>query len=133
MDGVVGAGRGPWVGRVVSATTILILVADAAVNLLTPQLVAAEQAAVGFAPSSSAPVGIILLVCAILYVVPQTAVIGGILIAGFCGGAICAHLRLGEIGTPPQLVSVAIGILAWVGLWLRSAGLRALVRSGIPM
>ena len=64
------------------------------------------------------------------YAIPQTAVLGAILIAGFFGGAICVHLRMGEIGGPPQIVSLVIGILAWAGLVLRDRTVRALLLPG---
>jgi uncharacterized membrane protein YoaK (UPF0700 family) len=59
--------------------------------------------------------------------VPRTAVLGAILIAGFFGGAICAHFRIGEMGSPAELVAIAIVIIAWAGLWFRDARLRELL------
>jgi len=66
--------------------------------------------------------GVITLACAI----PRTAFLGAVAITGFVGGAIATHLRLGEIGSPPQLICAAIGIVAWAGLWLRRAEVRRL-------
>jgi hypothetical protein len=56
-----------------------------------------------------------------------SSVLGAILVTGFFGGAICLHLRIGEIGSPPQLVCLAIGLMAWAGLFLRDANLRAVL------
>ena len=117
----------PWAGRAMSAVLVLVLLADAAVMLLAPQRIAAEMAATGF-PMSLAPViGAITLACAIVYAIPATRVLGAILVTGFLGGAICTHLRLGEIGSPPQLISLALGGLAWGGLYLRDKPLRMLI------
>ena len=116
-----------WSGRILSALVVVILLADAAVNLFAPHLLKAEMAAVGF-PADLAPVlAILMLLCAVAYAYPPTSVLGAILVTGFFGGAICLHLRIGEIGSPPQLVCLAIGLMAWAGLFLRDANVRAVL------
>ena len=65
-----------------------------------------------------------MLMCALLFAIPRTATIGAILITGFAGGAICTHLRVGEIGSPPQFIAIALAGLAWLSLWLRDASVR---------
>jgi hypothetical protein len=116
-----------WAGRVLSALVALALLADAASILLSPSATHAELAATGFADSAGPPLGIITLVCAISYVIPRTTVFGAILATGFLGGAICTHFRLGEIGSPPQIISLALGVMAWGGLYLRNAHVRSLL------
>ena len=107
-----------------SAFITLFLLADAAVSILAPHLLADVQAEVGF-PSDLSPIlGGIMLLCALLFAIPRTATIGAILITGFAGGAICTHLRVGEIGSPPQLISLALAAVAWLSLWLRDANVR---------
>ena len=115
-----------WAGRILSALVVLILLADAAVNLFAPAMLKAEMDATGFAPSSAPVLGIVMLVSAILYGMPRTSVLGAILITGFLGGAICTHFRLGEIGSPPQIVCLVLGIMTWAGLCLRNQTLRKL-------
>ena len=116
-----------WAGRILSALVVAILLADAAVNLFAPQLLKAEMAAVGF-PAELAPIlAALMLICAAVYAFPRTAVLGAILVTGFFGGALCLHLRIGEIGSPPQLVSLLIAVLAWAGLFLRDARVRAIL------
>ena len=66
-------------------------------------------------------VGPIILACAILYAIPATAVLGAILVTGFLGGAVCAHVRIGELGSPPELISLLLGALTWGGLYARDA------------
>lgn len=122
--------RTVWIGRTITILVTAIMVADAAVNLLAPQLVAEEQAKVGFAPESSAILGALMLVCAAVYVIPRTSVIGAILITGFFGGAICAHFRIGELAAPPQILAVAVTVLAWLGLWLRNDVIQDALRQG---
>jgi len=115
------------IGRILSIVVVLILLADALVNLTQPQKIAAEMAATGFSAALATPLGIIILVCAVAYVIPPTAVVGAALITAFSGGAICAHFRLGEIGSPPQVLATLIAGLAWTGLLLRYPQLRAVL------
>ena len=75
----------------------------------------------------SPAVGAITMTCVVLYAIPHTAMFGAILLSGFLGGAICLHLRLGEIGSPPQIICLVLGIMAWGGLYLRDPRLRALL------
>ncbi|WP_245432610.1 MULTISPECIES: DoxX family protein [unclassified Rhizobium] len=122
-----------WAGWTISSIVILVLAADAAVNLFSPAMVGAQMQETGFPTSLAFPLGLIILLCAILYAIPRTAMLGAILITGFLGGAICTHFRLGEIGSPPQLISLLLGVMAWGGLYFRDKRLRNLlpVRSAI--
>ena len=72
-------------------------------------------------------VGPIILACAILYAFPATAVLGAILVTGFLGGAICAHVRIGELGSPPEIISLLLGVMTWGGLYLRDPRIRAIL------
>jgi hypothetical protein len=116
-----------WTGRILSTLVVLVLLADASINLFAPQLLKAEMSASGFPVELAPALAVLLLLCAALYAWPRTAVLGAILVTGFFGGAICLHLRMGEIGSPPQLISLVIGVLAWLGLFLRDAKVRALL------
>jgi hypothetical protein len=109
------------------ALVVIALAADAMAQFLALASIRAQMAATGF-PAELAPViASILAGCTLLYAIPRTAPLGAVLITGFLGGAICTHLRLGELGSPPQLVSLALGLMTWGGLYLRSAQLRALI------
>jgi hypothetical protein len=127
MVETVGGQGTSWTGRILTAVVVIALVADAAVDLVSPGMVAAEMELTGFAASSAPVLGIIILVCAILYAIPQTAVLGAILVTGFLGGAICTHFRLGELGSPPQLICVLLGLMTWGGLYFRDSRIRALL------
>lgn len=116
-----------WIGTVMSALVVLALLADAATQLFVPHVLKAEMDATGFALNLATPLGIIMLVCGVLYAIPRTAFLGAILITGFLGGAICTHFRLGEFASPPQFICLLLGILAWGGLYLRDPRLRELL------
>jgi hypothetical protein len=127
MAEIVVARNVSWTGWILSAIVTVVLFADAAVDLIAPGMVSAEMEMTGF-PANQAPLlGIIILVCALLYVFPKTAVLGAILTTGFLGGAICAHFRLGEIASPPQLICVLLGAMTWGGLYLRDPRIRVLL------
>ena len=122
-----------WMSFGLSALIVLFLLVDAAVSIFAPHLLAETQAKVGFPPDLSPLLAGIMLLCALLFAVPRTATIGAILITAFAGGAICTHLRIGEIGSPPQVISFALAAVAWLSLWLRDANVRgALGLRGSP-
>ncbi len=77
----------------------------------------------GFEQSVLTPLGVVELFCVLLYVVPQTSVLGALLTTAYLGGATATHVRLGEAPTP----AVVLGVLIWVGLGLREPRLRALL------
>jgi hypothetical protein len=119
--------RALWAGRIMSASVVIALVADGAIQLFAPAQIASMLRETGFAMDLTRIVGPIILACAILYAIPATAVLGSVLVTGFLGGAICAHLRIGELGSPPELISLLLGALTWGGLYARDPRVRALL------
>ena len=119
--------RAMWAGRIMSAFVVIALAADGAIQLFAPAQIASMLQETGFAMDLTRVVGPIILACAILYAIPATAVLGAILVTGFLGGAICAHVRMGELGSPPELISLLLGALTWGGLYLRDPRIRAIL------
>ena len=119
--------RARWAGRIVSAFVVVALAADGTIQLFAPAQIASMLQETGFAMDLTRVVGPIILACAILYAIPATAVLGAILVTGFLGGAICAHVRIGELGSPPEIVSLLLGAMTWGGLYLRDPRLRAIL------
>ena len=116
-----------WAGRVMSAAVVVALVADGAIQLFAPAQVASMLQETGFATDLTHVVGPIILACAMLYAIPATAVLGAILVTGFLGGALCAHVRIGELGSPPEIISLLLGAMTWGGLYARDPRIRALL------
>ena len=119
--------RSLWAGRIMSAFVVIALVADGTIQLFAPAQIASVLQETGFAMDLTRVVGSILLACVILYAIPATAVLGAILVTGFLGGAICAHLRIGELGSPPEIVCLLLGAMTWGGLYLRDPRIRAIL------
>lgn len=119
--------RSLWAGRIMSAIVVIVLVADGAIQLFVPAQIASMLQETGFAMDLTCVVGSILLACAILYAIPATTVLGAILVTGFLGGAICAHVRIGELWSPPEIISLLLGVLTWGGLYARDAHIRAIL------
>ena len=113
-----------WGGRVVSALPTLGLVGSGAMKLSgKPEIVDAFVNHMGFPAGVIAPIGVVELACVALYAIPQTSVLGAILLTGYLGGAVVTHVRIGDGFVAP----VVFGVLVWAGLFLRDARLRALL------
>jgi len=116
-----------WAGRMMSAVVVVALVADGVVQLFAPAQIASMLQETGFALDLTRVVGPIMLACAILYAIPATTVLGAILVTGFLGGAICAHVRIGELGSPPEIISLLLGAMTWGALYARDPRIRAIL------
>jgi DoxX-like family len=119
--------RATLAGRIMSAVVVFALVTDGTIQLFAPAQIASLLQETGFAMDLTRVVGPIILACAILYAIPATAVLGAILVTGFLGGAICAHVRVGELGSPPEIISLLLGAMTWGGLYARDPRIRALL------
>ena len=119
--------RTQWAGRMMSAFVVVALVADGSIQLFAPAQIATMLQETGFALDLTRIVGPIILACAFLYAIPATSALGAILVTGFLGGAICAHVRIGELGSPPEIISLLLGAMTWGGLYARSPRIRAIL------
>jgi hypothetical protein len=119
--------RALWAGRIMSAFVVIALGADGTIQLFAPAQIASLLQETGFAMDLTPVVGSIVLACALLYAIPATAVLGAILVTGFLGGAICDHVRIGELGSPPEIISLLLGALTWGGLYARDPRIRAIL------
>ena len=118
---------GVWAGRIISALVVIALLTDGTIQLFAPAQIASMLQETGFAIDLTRVLGPIILACAVLYAVPATAVLGAILVTGFLGGAICAHVRIGELGSPPEIIALLLGAMTWGGLYARDPRVRAIL------
>src|SRR4029453_2001002 len=107
-----------WMGRIMSFLPALFLILDAVMKLVKPAFVVDANTQLGYGENVIVPLGAVLLVSTILYLIPRTAVLGAILLTGYLGGAVATHVRAAE-GAFPIVFPVIFGILLWGGLWLR--------------
>lgn len=113
-------------GHILSALPALFLVVDGIGKLVKPAPVVEGTVRLGYSENVILPLGIVLLVCTVVYVIPRTCVLGAILLTGYLGGAVATHVRVGE-GPFPVLFPVILGVLLWGGLYLRDDRVAALI------
>ncbi|RYZ94456.1 MAG: DoxX family protein, partial [Proteobacteria bacterium] len=116
-----------WAGRIISVLAALPFIAGAIFSLVSndPQM-SEGFVKFGWPAAMLTPIVCLELICGILYAIPQTAVLGAILLTGYLGGAIATHLRVGENNVALQVI---LGVLLWAGLYLRFPSLRGLMPS----
>ena len=115
-----------WGGRIMSWLAALFLLIDGVMKLFKPAVVVEATVKLGYPENTILPIGIVLTVCTILYLIPRTAVLGAILLTGYLGGAVATHVRVGE-GLFPVSFPIIFGVLLWGGLYLRNNRLRSLI------
>ena len=115
-----------WAGRIISILPALFLLIDGIMKLLKPAVVVDATVKLGYPESTIVGLGIVLLACTILYLIPRTSVIGAILLTGYLGGAIATHVRVGD-PLFPVIFPVILGAMLWAGLYLRNERLRSVV------
>jgi len=116
-----------WTGRIMSALPALFLFVDGVGKLVKPAPVVQGTVQLGYPESVLVGLGIVLLSCTVLYVIPRTAILGAILLTGYLGGAIATHVRVGSPLFSHILFPVYVAVLLWGGLYLRDERLRALI------
>jgi DoxX-like protein len=118
-----------WSGRVLSGVVILFLLFDAAIKLLPLQVVTETMEKMGYGASDglARSLGLITIACTVLYAVPQTSILGAILLTGYLGGAIASHVRIDSPLFSHTLFGLYLGLMVWGGLWLRDPRLRSLL------
>jgi len=114
-----------WTGCIISAIPILFMgVLGIVMQVFNRAMVEKNMAEHGYPPTSVMPIQIVAFICVILYAIPQTAVLGAILLTGYLGGAVSTHVRAGD---GQWFFPVIFGVLVWLGLVLRDPRLRVLV------
>jgi hypothetical protein len=116
-----------WLGRVLSGLVILFLLFDGAIKLVPWPVVTETMDRIGYGSSETLArsLGIITIVCTVLYAIPPTSILGAILLTGYLGGAMASHVRIGSPLFTHILFGLYLGLMVWGGLWLRDRSLRA--------
>jgi hypothetical protein len=118
-----------WTGRVLSGLVILFMLFDGAIKLVPWPIVTETMEKIGYGSSESLAriLGFITVACTVLYAIPPTSILGAILLTGYLGGAMASHVRIGSPLFSHILFGFYLGVMMWVGLWLRNNSLRALI------
>lgn len=104
-----------WIGWVITGLISALLTMSAVFKFVAPQQVQEEMGRLGYQSSQTFKLGVVELLCTLIYLFPRTAVLGAILLTGYLGGATATHVRVGDPFIPP----IINGVLVWLGIYLR--------------
>jgi hypothetical protein len=113
-----------WIGRVISALPVLLMLFSAVMKLVKAAPVIQGFPRYGYPESLIVTIGVLELLSCIVYLIPSTAVLGAILMTAYLGGATATNVRVGD---PSYVMTVLLGVFVWGGLFFRDARLRALI------
>jgi hypothetical protein len=116
-----------WAGRIISALVVLFLVFDGVTKVMKVAAVMEASARLGFNANLIVAIGVVLLACTAVYVIPQTSILGAILLTGYLGGAVETQLHAGSPLFSETLFPIYFGVFVWGGLYLRDNRLRAMI------
>lgn len=119
-----------WTGRMMTGLVGLMMVFSATVKFMNPPDLSEQFVGkLGYPADLILVIGAVEICCAVLYLIPQTAILGAVLLTGYLGGAIATHVRIHD-----NFAGAAIGgILVWLGLFLRDPRVRILLPIRRPM
>lgn len=112
-----------WAGRMLSGLAALFLLWDGVMKLLKPAVVLKATRDLGYPESDIVGIGILLLVCTLVYLFPRSSILGAILLTGYLGGAIASQVRA-EASWFNVVFAFVFACLVWGGLWLRDIRVR---------
>jgi hypothetical protein len=113
-----------WAGRVISAIPVLLMLLSAVMKLIKAAPVVQGFPKYGYPESQIVIIGALELLSCIVYLIPNTAVLGAILMTAYLGGATATNVRVGD---PSYIMTVLLGVFVWGGLFFRDARVRALI------
>src|ERR1700676_5601025 len=118
-----------WLGRILSGVVIVFMLFDGAIKVVPWPIVTETMDRIGYGSSETLArsLGVISLVCTVLYAIPPTSILGAILLTGYLGGAMASHVRIDSPLFSHILFGFYLGVMVWGGLWLRDRKLRALL------
>ena len=112
-----------WTGKVISILLSLFLLLDAIMKIVKAAPSVEGSVELGYPENTVIPMGVTLLLCTVVYLIPRTSVLGAILLTGYLGGATATHFRVEQ----PVYFSVIFGVLIWLGVYLCDERLRQLI------
>ena len=127
MQAASRSSKSVWTGRIISWVVAVLLLLDAVTKVLKVRAVVEGTVQAGYPENTVVGIGLSLLISTLLYLIPQTSVLGAILVTAYLGGAVATNVRISAPVFTNVLVPVYVGVLVWAGLYLRDASVRALI------
>ncbi len=116
-----------WTGRFLSGLAVVFLLFDGITKVAQVDAVVKASAQAGYTADVISTVGIILLACTALYIIPPTSIFGALLLTAYLGGAVATNLRVGMPLFTNILFPVYFALVVWGGLYLRNPNIRILI------
>jgi hypothetical protein len=121
-----GAKKMILAGRILTVLTALFMLMDGVMKIVKPVQVLEANVRLGYSVSTLSGIGIALIVCTVIYLIPRTAILGAVLLTGYLGGAVASQVRAGSVMFE-TIFPVLFAALVWAGPWLRDRRLRSLL------
>ena len=115
-----------WAGRILTALTALFMLLDGVMKIAKPPQVLEANIRLAYPVSTLTGIGIALIVCTLIYLIPRTSILGAVLLTGYLGGAVASNVRAGS-GWFETIFPALFAVLIWIGLCLRDRRLRSLL------
>lgn len=115
-----------WTARILWGIVVLFMLFDGIGKLAKPKQVVEGTLSLGFEEQHIPVIGVLGLICTVLYVVPRTRFLGALLLTGYLGGAVAAQLRMDNPLWSHTLFPVYVAILTWGPIWLMDRQVRRL-------
>jgi len=120
-----GSRKQLWAGRFLTGLATLFMLMDGIMKIVKPAPVLEANARLGYPIATLSGIGLVLIACTVIYVIPRTSPFGAILLTGYLGGAVASQVRAGS-GWFELMFPVLFAVLVWGGLWLRDYRVRNL-------
>jgi hypothetical protein len=115
-----------WTGRVLTGLSGAFLIFDAGMKFFKPPIVVEATVRLGYPESTIIGIGVVLLACTLLYLIPRTSILGAVLLTAYLGGAVATNVRA-EQPVFNIVFPVIFAGIAWGGLWLRDTRLEQML------
>jgi hypothetical protein len=118
-----------WTGRILTTLAVAFLAFDGAMKLVKPPVVVKATVELGYPESTIVGIGVLLLVCTLIHLIPRTSILGAVLLTGYLGGAVASDVRIGNPLCSHVLFPAYIAAMVRGGLYLRDTRLHTLISS----
>jgi len=112
-----------WTGQIITVLTSLFMLLDGVMKIVKPVQVLEATARLGYPVTTLTGIGVTLIACTLVYIIPRTSILGAILLTGYLGGAVASNVRAGS-GWFETIFPALLAALVWGGIWLRDRRLR---------